>query len=56
MKYVPEDKLEELQEAIATAERDYYENKAPDMLAEYDKATEEELAKGNDTVVTDSPF
>lgn len=56
MKYVPEDRLEELQEAIANAERDYYENKAPEFLEEYDKATEEELAKGNDTVVTDSPF
>jgi len=56
MKYVPEDKLEELQEAIADAERTYYETKAPEFLEEYDKATEEELAKGNDTVVTDSPF
>jgi hypothetical protein len=55
MKYVPEDKLEELEEAIATAERNFYETKAPDMLEEYDKATEQEL-RGDDVVVSDTQF
>jgi len=56
MQYLPEDKLEELQEALATAERTFYEEKAPDMLEEYDRAIEEELASGNNTVVSDAPF
>jgi hypothetical protein len=55
MKYVPDEVIPELEEAIANAERNFYETKAPDMLEEYDKATEQEL-RGDDVVVSDTQF
>ena len=55
--YVPEDKHEELQEAIANAERNYYENHAPELLAEYEKSIQEDIDNdpGN-TIVMDTQF
>jgi len=41
MKYIPEDKVEELQEAMAEAERKYYQENAPELLEEYEKTMEE---------------
>jgi len=56
-RYIPEDKHEELEQAIASAERDYYATKAPELLEEYDKAMQEELDslpdKDNDIIVSD---
>ena len=61
LKYIPEDKHEELEQAIATAEREYYANHAPELLEEYDKAMQEEIdsltaSKPNDTIVSDGEF
>lgn len=57
MKYIPEDKIPELEEAIATAEREYYEQHAPELLEEYEKAMQEELDKDpNNTIVSDVKF
>jgi hypothetical protein len=59
LQYLPEDKHEELQEAIATAERSFYQDKAPHLLEEYENAMEEELSeltKPEDTVVSDTKF
>lgn len=59
MKYLPEDKIEEIQEAIEVAERDFYQCYAPEFLEDYDSqiATmqQEELlnATGDSTVVSD---
>lgn len=44
MKYLPEDKHEELEKAIADAERQFYHDKAPDLIHEYEQATEDQLA------------
>ena len=41
LKYLPEDKIDELQEAMAEAERNYYQNNAPELLEEYEKTMEE---------------
>jgi len=41
MKYLPEDKIDELQEAMAEAERQYYQDNAPELLEEYEKTMEE---------------
>jgi hypothetical protein len=43
IQYLPEDKVEELQLAIEQAERKFYEDKAPDLLQEYEKAKQDEL-------------
>lgn len=51
MKYVPEDKHEELEVAIASAEREYYEKHAPELLEEYEKALQDEI----DNMPPDSP-
>ena len=60
MQYVPEDKHEELETAIATAEREYYEKHAPELLEEYEKAMQEEIdnleLQAPDTIVSDSLF
>jgi len=58
MQYVPEDKHNELEVAIATAEREYYEKHAPELLEEYDRAMQEEIDaieanKPNDIIVSD---
>ena len=50
--YLPEDKHDELQEAIAKAERTFYEEQAPEYLEEYERTLEEEV--GTDVVVSDS--
>lgn len=41
LQYLPEEKHEELQEAISTAERNFYETQAPEYLEEYEKSIEE---------------
>ena len=56
LKYIPEDKHEELQEAISTAEREYYENHAPDLLEEYEKSLQEEIDNVNGPIVSDTQF
>lgn len=59
MKYLPEDKLEEIQEAIEIAEREFYVLHAPEYLEDYDnqiaQMQQEELLKatGDSTVVSD---
>lgn len=59
MKYLPEDKLEEIQESIEVAEREFYQLYAPEFLEDYDKQIadmqQEELlnATGDNTVVSD---
>lgn len=57
LKYVPEDKHEELEQAIAEAEREYYETKAPELLEEYEKQLQEEIdSDPNNTIVDDVGF
>lgn len=54
MKYLPEDKLEEIQEAIEVAERQFYEEFAPEYLDDYDMEMRkrlEEGATGDNTIV-----
>lgn len=48
-KYLPEDKLVELQCAITTAERNFYVEKAPELLEEYDKSMAELTNDANST-------
>jgi hypothetical protein len=57
LQYLPEDKHDELQEAIALAERTFYEEQAPEYLEEYERTLEEQLQQdpGN-TVVSDTQF
>ena len=55
--YLPEDKHDELQEAIAVAEREFYETQAPEYLEEYEKSLEEQLQEDpSNTVVSDTQF
>jgi len=57
LKYLPEDKVDELQEAIAEAEREFYETQAPELLEEYERTLEEELQSNPDNVVvSDTQF
>ncbi len=57
MQYVPEDKHEELESAIAAAERQFYQDRAPDLVEEYDRAVQEGLDDLNDDViVSDTPY
>lgn len=57
IQYLPEDKHDELQEAIAEAERKYYEENAPEFLEEYEKTLEEQLQEDpSNTVVSDIQF
>lgn len=60
MRYLPEDKLAELEEAVATAERLYYEKEAPHLLEDYERVMQDELdalklagMTADDEVVTD---
>lgn len=58
-KYIPEDKHEELEMAIAQAERDFYHKRAPELVDEYERATEEQLSEiggDDDIIVSDSRF
>lgn len=57
LQYLPEDKHDELQEAIALAERTFYEEQAPEYLEEYERTLEEQLQLDPDnTVVSDTQF
>jgi hypothetical protein len=59
MKYLPEDKYEEIQAAIEDAEREFYQEHAPEYSEEYEKATQEaidEERSGDDTIVSDTKF
>lgn len=56
LRYIPEDKHEELELSIQEAERDYYEREAPELLEEYEKSLQEEIDKVNGPIVSDSPF
>lgn len=51
MKYLPEDKIVELQEAVAEAERSFYQEQAPEYLDEYEKSVQDELDKEPDNTV-----
>lgn len=60
MRYLPEDKLGELEHAVAEAERLYYETEAPHLLEDYERVMQDELdalklagMTPNDEVVTD---
>ncbi len=55
LNYLPEEKHEELQEAIALAERTFYEEQAPEYLEEYERSLEEQLAEDN-IIVSDTQF
>lgn len=57
LQYLPEDKHDELQEAISVAEREFYETQAPEYLEEYERSLEEQLAEDpSNTVVSDTQF
>jgi len=57
LQYLPEDKHEELEQAISTAERDYYTNQAPELLEEYERSLQDELdANPDNTIVSDVDF
>lgn len=51
LKYVPEDKHEELQEELALAERNFYEQYAPEFIEEYEDAVQQELEKDDEDAV-----
>lgn len=56
LKYLPEDKHQEVAEALEMAERHFYETQAPELLEEYERALQEDLndsQSGDNTVVTD---
>lgn len=58
-KYIDPDKIPELEEAIATAEHEFYETKAPEYLEQYEQATQEqldEISNTQDIIVSDSAF
>lgn len=57
--YLPEERHEELEYAIAQAERDFYHKRAPELVEEYERATEEQLSElggDDDIIVSDSRF
>lgn len=55
--YIPEDKHEELEQAISTAERKFYEDRAPHLLEEYEQAIQDEYGdKASNTIVSDTQF
>ena len=59
LKYIPEDKVEELQEAVAEAERKYYQEEAPEYLDAYEQSIEEqvkELQINDDTIISDTKY
>lgn len=58
LEYLPEDKHEELEAAIAKAERDFYHSRAPELVEEYEKAVQEGLEDidPDNTIVTDTSF
>ena len=50
MQYIPEDRHDELEAAIAKAERDFYHARAPELLDEYEQAVQDGL---EEVVVSD---
>ena len=50
MQYIPDDKHDELEAAIAKAEREFYHARAPELVEEYERAVEEGM---EDIVVSD---
>lgn len=63
LKYIDPSHIPELEEAIATAEHEFYENRAPEYLEQYEQDTQEQLEKLNeqrdledDIIVSDSTF
>jgi hypothetical protein len=55
MKYLPEDKFEELETAIANAEREYYQTKAPEFLEDYENSIQNDIdSNPENTIVGDS--
>lgn len=51
MKYLPEDRIEELQEAVSEAERVFYEQQAPEYVEEYEKAIQEDINENTDNQI-----
>ena len=59
LSYLPEDKHEEVYQAMAKAEHEFYEERAPQFLEEYEKTVQEELAAmrdNDDIIVSDTKF
>lgn len=56
LEYLPEDKHEEVYDAMVLAERTYYEECAPQFLDDYERALEEEILTSDDTVVSNTRF
>lgn len=57
--YLPEEKHNEVYEAMVKAEREYYETQAPEFLDEYEKSLEEEVGSyhdSDDTIVSNTRF
>lgn len=53
IKYLPEDKIEELQEAISEAERRYYQEQAPEYLDAYEQSIQDSLVDNpSNTIVS----
>lgn len=59
MRYLPEERLPELERAVAEAERRYYEQEAPHLLEDYERVMQDELdamklaGAVDDEIVTD---
>lgn len=56
LSYLPEERHEEVYDAMVLAERTYYEESAPQFLDDYEKALEEEISTGDGTVVSNTRF
>lgn len=60
LEYLPEDKHEELETAIAEAERKFYEERAPEFLEDYEESVQEDIDSATDTsdgvAVSDKPY
>lgn len=50
MKYIPDEKLEEIQDEIEEAERTFYQEYAPEYLDEYDKAIKDRMLTDTEAV------
>ena len=51
MKYISDDKLEEIQDEIEEAERKFYTEYAPEYLEEYDKAIQDRILTDKDAIL-----
>ena len=47
LKYLPEDKYDELQQAVSVAEQQFYEQQAPELIDDYEKATQDRLEENS---------